>query len=202
MPLPLSIEENVLGSLSRPDRVRYSWQRGITDHDRWTNLRRGSREGYRLRREGTGFASTGGIPPGLQLHADGTLRVADMNRGILPVKYEGIAESLVAQWRGSWKRFRERIGRGGPDGIDFDIEGDLLVSNWSCGHLDAFSPSGQLLERVKVPFEKPSDVHFYGPNSRENLPTERSSRELWRGIWRYEGQHQFGWPKLAPTPHS
>lgn len=82
---------------------------------------------------------------------------------------------------------------GGPDGIEFDAEGNLIATNWGGGHLEVFSPDGALLRRVAMPFEKPSNLHFEGPGSRTLLITEHSTSGLWRTGWPCGGQMQFGW---------
>lgn len=83
--------------------------------------------------------------------------------------------------------------KGGPDGLDFDEEGHLIATNWGGAHLEIYSPDGQLIERVPLPFDKPSNVHFAGSGSTDLLVTEHTENGLWRGSWRCAGQTQFGW---------
>lgn len=82
---------------------------------------------------------------------------------------------------------------GGPDGIEFDAEGSLIATNWGAGHLEVFSPEGVPVRRVPLPFEKPSNLHFAGPESQTLLVTEHSTNGLWHGSWHCPGQTQFGW---------
>ncbi len=232
--------------------------------------------------EKTVFATTGGIPAGLQLHRDGSIYVADMQLGILRVDRAGAVYGVVTEHDGHLMRgcndcyfdstgnlyftapagssknaatgevfcllaggqviqidggyafsngiavssddrllivaetFTRRLfgyrldgaGRvtekflfatlpgehfGGPDGIEFDAEGNLVATNWGGGHLEVFSPAGDLLRRVTLPFEKPSNLHFEGPGSRLLLISEHTTGGLWRTEWSCCGQVQFGW---------
>lgn len=229
------------------------------------------------------LASTGGIPAGLQLHADGSIWVADMKLGILRVTIaDGLVESVVSDFGGQPIRgcndcsfdsqgnlyftapagssqdvpcgevfcrladgtlrqldtgfafcngiaisaddtllivaetFTKRLygyrltspgevgekflfgtlpgdHRGGPDGIDFDVEGNLIATNWGGGHLEVFSPDGVLIQRAVLPFDKPSNLHFTSPGSRTLLITEHTENALWRCEWPTSGQLQYGW---------
>jgi gluconolactonase len=76
---------------------------------------------------------------------------------------------------------------GGPDGIDFDTDGLLLATNWGGGHLEVFDPQGKLVERVPLPFDKPSNLHFGGPDGRDLYVTEHTHHALWRSRWRTPG---------------
>lgn len=83
--------------------------------------------------------------------------------------------------------------RGGPDGIDFDSQGDLIVTNLGGAHLEVFYPDGSTRERIPLPFAKPSNVHFRGPDDCTLLITEHSNHSLWQTPWPCPGQRQFGW---------
>jgi len=79
----------------------------------------------------------------------------------------------------------------GPDGMDFDIDGRLLVANFGGSSIDVFDLSGRLLERVNTPFAKVTNVHFHGPDSRTLLVTECTTHGLWKTAWRTTGQLQY-----------
>lgn len=78
--------------------------------------------------------------------------------------------------------------RGGPDGIDFDAQGNLLAANWGGGAIEVFDPRGTLLERIETPFDKPSNLHFGGPDGRDLYVTEHTTNGVWRTRWRVPGQ--------------
>jgi len=80
---------------------------------------------------------------------------------------------------------------GGPDGMDFDSEGNLLVANWGGSSIDVFSPHGRLIERVMAPFTKPSNVHFGGPDGQWVYVTEHDHNGLWKFHWDRPGQPQY-----------
>lgn len=231
------------------------------------------------------LAHTGGVPAGLQLHADGSIWVADMKLGILRVTIaDGKVEPIVTEYEGAPIRGcndcmfdsqgnlyftapggssgNQPIGEifcrladgtvlrldegfafcnglaissddrllivaetftrhlygyridapgkvsgkfifatlpgdhgGGPDGLDFDAEGYLIATNWGGGHLEVYSPEGNLHRRFSLPFANPSNVHFEGPSSRSLLITEHSNNALWRCQWPCAGQRQYGWTR-------
>lgn len=229
------------------------------------------------------LADTGGIPAGLQLHADGSIWVADMKLGILRVtiedgriepivtSFEGqpirgcndcsfdsqgnlyftapagsnadvacgeffcrlsdgtvhrldegfkfcnglavsaddrlviVAETFTKQLHGYRLTAPGQVGekflfgtlpgdhKGGPDGIDFDVDGHLIATNWGAGHLEIFSSDGVLIQRAALPFDGPSNLHFTGPGSTTLLITEHTNNALWRCEWPTSGQIQYGW---------
>ena len=83
--------------------------------------------------------------------------------------------------------------RGGPDGMDFDAEGHLLVANHGAGRIEVFGPSGERIREIATPFDKPSNVHFAGPGSTRVLVTEHTENGLWRFDYGTAGQAQYGW---------
>lgn len=216
------------------------------------------------------YASTGGIPAGLQLHPDGSVWVADMRKGILRIPDTRAVEPVVSHFQskpikgcndltfdhdgnlyftapgnssatqatgevfcrlvdGTLLRLDEdfafsngialssdqrllvvaetftkklhgyHLGRpgeilekflfgtlpgdhlGGPDGLDFDPAGRLIATNWGGGFLEIFSPEGSLLERLALPFERPSNLHFIKQERSgiDLIITEHSSNSLW-----------------------
>jgi gluconolactonase len=85
---------------------------------------------------------------------------------------------------------------GGPDGIDFDVAGNLISTNWGAGALEVFGPDGSLRRRIELPFQKPSNIHFDGPGSRNLLVTEHDTNGLWRFDYAAPGQKQYGWKTI------
>lgn len=76
---------------------------------------------------------------------------------------------------------------GGPDGIDFDESGNLLVAHWGSGTLDYYAPDGTLIQRFDTPFDKPSNVHFGGPDGTALLVTEHTHNGVWKTAWHCRG---------------
>ena len=77
--------------------------------------------------------------------------------------------------------------RGGPDGIDFDLQGNLLAANWGGGAIEVFDPAGRAIEKIVAPFSQPSNVHFGGADGRTLYVTEHSNNAIWRTTWKYPG---------------
>ena len=77
--------------------------------------------------------------------------------------------------------------RGGPDGVDFDQQGNLLAANWGGGAIEVFDPAGRALEKIVTPFSQPSNLHFGGGDGRTLYVTEHSNNAIWRTTWRYPG---------------
>lgn len=69
---------------------------------------------------------------------------------------------------------------GGPDGIDFDPAGRLVATNWGGSHLEVFSAHGVLEDRLALPFDHPSNLHFLGQSPDcQVLITEHTTHSLW-----------------------
>jgi gluconolactonase len=77
--------------------------------------------------------------------------------------------------------------RGGPDGIDFDIDGNLLATNWGGGAIEVFDNSGKLIEKIITPFAAPSNLHFGGEDGCELWITEHTNNAIWKTRWRRPG---------------
>lgn len=82
---------------------------------------------------------------------------------------------------------------GGPDGLEFDAEGHLIATNWGGRHLEVYSPDGTLIRRVALPFDRPSNVQFFGPGSDKLIITEHTNNAVWQCDWPCAGQMQYGW---------
>jgi gluconolactonase len=135
----------------------------------------------RLVRLDTGFAFCNGIA----LTADQrTLIVAETMTKTLWA-YDVESRGTVANKR----RWATLPGdhHGGPDGIDFDADGNLLATNWGGGSIDVFDPRGALIERVVTPFEKPSNLHFGGDDGCELYVTEHTHDAVWKARWQRSG---------------
>ncbi|XP_071143907.1 diisopropyl-fluorophosphatase-like [Mytilus edulis] len=80
---------------------------------------------------------------------------------------------------------------GGPDGMDFDAAGNLIVAHWGSSHLEVFGPDGGSPHtRIKCPFSKPSNVHFQ-PGTSTVYVTEHEFHGLWKFQWEHSGKPQY-----------
>lgn len=76
---------------------------------------------------------------------------------------------------------------GGPDGIDFDIDGNLLATNWGGSAIEVFDPGGSLIEMIATPFAAPSNLHFGGADGCDLWITEHTNHAVWRTRWHRPG---------------
>ena len=119
---------------------------------------------------------------------DATLVVAETLTKALWA-YDIVKPGVVRNKR-LWAKMPE--GGLGADGMDYDTEGNLLVAHWGGGSIDVFSPEGSLIERIELPFEKPSNVHFGGADKKSVYITEHDNDGLWLlESWKYPGQPQY-----------
>lgn len=102
--------------------------------------------------------------------------------------YDIVAPGEVTNRR-EWGHHPE--GGLGPDGLDFDVQGNLLAAYWGGSSLDVFDPSGELIERVMLPFKAPSNLHFGGEDNRTVYITEHDTNGVWRLTWKHAGQPQL-----------
>ncbi len=140
----------------------------------------------RIRRLDSGFAFSNG----LALSADEKLLIVAETYTKRLYAYDIVAPGSVEGKR-LWAVL-PGDHEGGPDGMDFDASGRLLVANWGGGAIELFAADGSGAGRIPTPFDNPSNVHFLGPESRTLLITEHS----FNGLWRYEhdapGQPLYG----------
>ena len=80
---------------------------------------------------------------------------------------------------------------GGPDGMDCDTQGNLLVAHWKGGSIDVFDPQGGLLERIALPLVSPSNLHFGGSDKQSLYITELSSGVVLQTRWKHPGQPTY-----------
>jgi gluconolactonase len=77
--------------------------------------------------------------------------------------------------------------RGGPDGIDLDVAGNLLAANWGGSMIEAFDPAGRLIEQIRTEFAQPSNLHFGGADGRTLFVTEHTNNAIWKTTWLHAG---------------
>ena len=61
---------------------------------------------------------------------------------------------------------------GDPDGLAFDVGGNLYAAHFGGGAIYVFSPDGILMEKIIAPGKKPSNVEFGGEDMRTLFITE------------------------------
>jgi len=69
---------------------------------------------------------------------------------------------------------------GDPDGIEFDVEGNLYVPHFGTGTLYVISPKGKILQEVKTPGAKPSNIEFGDEDLRTLYLTEDETNSVYK----------------------
>jgi gluconolactonase len=147
-----------------------------------------SRDGQ-VSRIDAGFA----FPNGIAVNAACNLLVFAETFTHRLIAYDLAAPGQVRNRR-EWAMLPCREGeKAGGDGMDFDANGNLVVTNYSAGTLEVFSPSAEHLQTITLPFKKCSNVHFYSNVSPRLLVTEHENNALWDFDYGCPGQTQFGW---------
>jgi gluconolactonase len=76
---------------------------------------------------------------------------------------------------------------GDPDGIDFDVKGNLYVSHFGGGAVYIISPNGQILEQIKTPGIKPTNLEFGDTDLKTLYLTEVETNSLYKIRVKYPG---------------
>lgn len=82
------------------------------------------------------------------------------------------------------------MGVGGPDGMDFDATGRLLVAHHGGSHIEVFNSQGVLESRIKCPFMRPSNLHFLN-GTKLCFVTEHDNHAVWKLEWLCEGRPMY-----------
>lgn len=64
------------------------------------------------------------------------------------------------------------IPGGDPDGIEFDVEGNLYVAHFGGQAVYVFSKEGKMLQKVETPGKKPTNLEFIGEDLKTLFLTE------------------------------
>jgi gluconolactonase len=113
------------------------------------------------------------FPNGLALSPhEKYLFVADTrkNRILRYVLDPPVRSYLFAQMNGGW----------GPDGMAFDLAGNLYVAHYGGGEVMVIDPKGELAERITVGGLFPTNVAFGGPDRKTVYVTEVETGSIYR----------------------
>ncbi len=101
-----------------------------------------------------------------------------------------IAAPGVVSGRRLWAEMPHPLGLG-PDGMDFDESGYLLVAHWGGSAVEVYDPQGHWVDGIVTPFVSPSNVHFGGPDGQWVYVTEHTNNALWKFHWVRKGQLEY-----------
>ncbi|CAN5397348.1 SMP-30/gluconolactonase/LRE family protein [soil metagenome] len=83
---------------------------------------------------------------------------------------------------------------GDPDGMAFDVEGNLYVAHFGGGNIRVYTPDGKLKELIPTPGKKPSNVEFAGADMKTLYVTEDEFNQV------HKRQMPIAGLKLFSTP--
>jgi gluconolactonase len=72
------------------------------------------------------------------------------------------------------------IPGGDPDGIEFDINGNLYVAHFGGKAVFIFSPDGKLLQKIETPGSKPTNLEFGNEDYKTLYLTEVETNSLYK----------------------
>ncbi len=78
------------------------------------------------------------------------------------------------------KRVFIKLPNGDPDGIEFDTVGNLYIPHFGTGTLFIISPSGKILQKIKTPGKKPSNLEFGGSDLKTLYLTEDETNSVYK----------------------
>ncbi len=76
---------------------------------------------------------------------------------------------------------------GDPDGIDFDVKGNLYVAHFGGGAVYVISPSGKIITRIDTPGKKPTNLEFGDADLKTLYLTEVETNSLYKIRVKYPG---------------
>jgi gluconolactonase len=88
--------------------------------------------------------------------------------------------------------FSQLSGGWGPDGLAFDVAGNLYVAHYGGGDVVILNPKGEIIERVPVGGGHPTNVAFGGPDRKTLYVTEVETGSVYRFNADYPGLPLYG----------
>lgn len=79
------------------------------------------------------------------------------------------------------------IPGGDPDGIEFDIEGNLYAAHFGGGAVYVFSPVGKIIQKIATPGLKPTNLEFGGSDLKTLFLTEVVTNSLYKIEGKFSG---------------
>ncbi len=119
--------------------------------------------------DGLAFPNGLGVSP-----KDGKLYVCESAKNHI-VRYTIGSDGLL-----SGKEIFVILPGGDPDGIEFDVQGNLYVAHFGTGTVFVISPEGQIIENIKTPGQKPSNLEFGGADRKTLYLTEDETNAVYQ----------------------
>jgi gluconolactonase len=83
------------------------------------------------------------------------------------------------------------IPGGDPDGIEFDVNGNLFVAHFGGKAVYIFSPEGKLLQKIETPGSKPTNLEFGDQDYKTLYLTEVETNALYKIRTNYPGKNSL-----------
>jgi gluconolactonase len=84
------------------------------------------------------------------------------------------------------------IPGGDPDGIEFDVEGNLYVAHFGGKAVYIFSPEGNLIQKIETPGSKPTNLEFGDADYKTLYLTEVETNALYKIRTKIPGKKSIG----------
>jgi gluconolactonase len=142
---------------------------------------------YRVSSDGetTCLASELAFPNGLVLSPVETelyVAITRKNRILRYVLDEPVRSTIFSQLSGGW----------GPDGMALDVVGNLYVAHYGGGDVLILNSKGELVERIAIGGDHPTNVAFGGPDRKTLYVTEVDTGSVYRFDTDYPGLPLYG----------
>ena len=123
------------------------------------------------------------FPNGINISPiDGRLYVCESAKQII-VRFDITLENKLIN-----KENFVEIPGGDPDGIEFDVEGNLYVAHFGGKAVYIFSPKGKLLQKINTPGSKPTNLEFGDEDYKTLYLTEVETNTLYKIRTNYPGK--------------
>jgi len=126
--------------------------------------------------DGLAFPNGLGISP-----LDGKLYVAESAKGCI-VRFSITAGGTVRD-----KETFVQLPGGDPDGIDFDVKGNLYTPHFGTGVMYVISPVGRIIQTIPTPGKQPSNIEFGGSDMKTLYLTEDVTNCIYKIQVNYPG---------------
>lgn len=83
---------------------------------------------------------------------------------------------------------------GEPDGIAFDVKGNLYAAHFGGGQIYIISPDGNIKDSIKAPGKETSNVEFGGEDLKTLFITEDETNSVYKIKTEFSGLKLFGMP--------
>jgi gluconolactonase len=103
-----------------------------------------------------------------------------------------LTEDGNSAWWTSYYTRMSNPGGGGPDGMCWDVEGNLYVAIWDAGGVAVLDPRGNQIDFIQVPEGYGTTYAIFGgPDNKDLYILESNSNTIWKVKARYAGKPQY-----------